>query len=118
MKGDDFSGLVIYGKKGAAFSKTEAELLSENIKRILTTRRGERVGEPDFGSNIMTYLFMPQMLVEDLIAEIITSIERSEPRVIVNNCTLRSSKDEIINIDLDLTIRTRNLERLQIGVTL
>ena len=66
----------------------------------------------------MTYLFMPQMLVEDLIAEIITSIERSEPRVIVNNCTLRSSKDEIINIDLDLTIRTRNSERLQIGVTL
>ncbi len=118
MKGDDFSGLVFYEENGAVFSKTEFQLISENIKRILTTRKGERVGEPNFGSNLMTYIFMPEMLCSDLIAEIISSIQANEPRVIVNSCTLKSAgQDDIVRIELDLTLKS-NKEKFSMGVTL
>ena len=119
MKGDDFSGVVIYDKKGASFSNNEAELLKENIKRILTTRPGERVAEPEFGSHVMDYIFMPQLSINDLIAEIITSINKNEPRVTVNSCTLTSAtQDDVINILLNLTINNENSDKLTIGVSI
>ena len=119
MKVDEFSGLVFYNKNGAVFSKTEAQLIGENIKRILTTRPGERVGEPDFGSHVLDYIFMPQLSIDDLIAEIINSINKQEPRVTVNSCTLTSAtKDDVIKINLDLTLNTENKENLQIGVAI
>ena len=119
MKGDEFSGLVFYNKNGAVFSKSEAQLIGENIKRILTTRPGERVGEPDFGSHVLDYIFMPQLSIDDLIAEIINSINTQEPRVTVNSCTLTSAtKDDVIKINLDLTLNTENKENLQIGVAI
>jgi len=119
MKGDKFSGIVLYDKNGAAVSSNEAQLIAENIKRILTTRKGERVGEPDFGSNVMSYLFMPQMYCSDLIAEIISSINSQEPRVTVNSCTLISAnQNDEINIKLDVTLNTETEENLTIGVTL
>lgn len=119
MKGDEFSGLVFYGKNGAVFSKSEAQLISENIKRILTTRPGERVGEPDFGSHVLDYIFMPQLSINDLIAEIINSINTQEPRVTVNSCTLTSAtKDDVVKINLDVTLNTESKENLQIGVAI
>ena len=119
MKGDEFSGLVFYGENGAAYSKSETHLIGENIKRILTTRPGERVGEPEFGSNVLKYLFMPQLYIEDLIAEIISSIERQEPRVTVNSCTLTSAdQQDVVRINLDLTLNTHNKERFEIGVAI
>ena len=107
MKGDEFSGLVFYDKNGAVFSKSEAQLIGENIKRILTTRPGERVGEPEFGSHVLDYIFMPQLSIDDLIAEII------------NSCTLTSAtQDDVVKINLDLTLNTENKENLQIGVAI
>ena len=119
MKGDEFSGLVFYDKNGAVFSKTEEQLIGENIKRILTTRPGERVGEPEFGSHVLDYIFMPQLSIDDLIAEIINSINTQEPRVTVNSCTLTSAtQDDVVKINLDLTLNTENKENLQIGVAI
>ncbi len=119
MKGDEFSGVVIYNEKGASFSKNEAELIKENIKRILTTRPGERVAEPEFGSHVMDYIFMPQLSINDLIAEIITSINKNEPRVTVNSCTLTSANQEdVVNISLDLTINNKTADNLTVGVSI
>jgi phage baseplate assembly protein W len=120
MKGDEYSGLVFYERKnGIGFSKNEAELISENIIRILTTKPGERVGEPEFGSLVKTFLFMPQLDIDDLILEIINSINRQEPRVIVNYCTLTSAgQDDIVNIKLDLTLKTERKQRFDLGVAI
>ena len=41
MKGDEFSGLVFYDKNGAVFSKSEAQLIGENIKRIFDNLEGD-----------------------------------------------------------------------------
>ena len=107
MKGDDFSGYVFWNKNGFVFSENEKELIRENIKRILTTRKGERVNNPAFGSLLKTFLFMPQVYASDVMAEIKSSIERWEPRVKVNACTLESNgQDDIVKIKLELLIKT------------
>jgi len=107
MKGDDFSGICFYDKKTVGFSKNEKELIMENVKRILLTRKGERVGNPDFGSNLKIFLFMPQVMVSDLIEEIKYSVEKFEPRVKVKSCTLASDKvaqDDVVKINLILEL--------------
>lgn len=109
MKGDDYSGFVFWDKKGIVFSKDEKELIKENIKRILTTRKGERVNNPAFGSRVKEFLFMPQMYVDDLLLEIKSSIEQWEPRVKVNSCTVSSNtllQQDVVNIKLELLINT------------
>lgn len=105
MKGDNYSGFVIYDQKGANFSKNETQLFAEEIQRILMTRRGERINNPDFGSDVQKFIFMPQLSIDDLLAEIKNSIERCEPRLKVNSCTLSSAtQDDVVNIDLNVTI--------------
>ena len=111
MSGDEYSGLVFYGKEGVVYSKKESELISENIRRIILTKKGERVGEPNFGSNVKMFLFMPQIFIEDVIEEIRTSIEAFEPRVKVLSCTLTSAgQDDVVNIDLKVEIISSNTE--------
>ena len=62
---------------------------------------------------------MPQLSINDLIAEIITSINKNEPRVTVNSCTLTSAtQDDVINILLNLTINNENSDKLTIGVSI
>jgi phage baseplate assembly protein W len=119
MKGDEFSGFCLDNKTGVKFSNNEYELISENIRRILTTRKGERVNNPSFGSRVQEFLFMPQLYVSDLIAEIISSIQENEPRVTVNSCTLKSAnQDDSIEVLLDVTINNSKEENLTIGVAI
>lgn len=87
-------GLVLEGYTGINFSKSEDELILENVKRILLTNRGERVMELEFGSDVRKYLFMPEMRINDVLLEVKNSIERCEPRVKVLEATLKYSKDE------------------------
>lgn len=107
MKGDTFSGITMEqkDKPGFVFSATEKDLIMENIKRILTTRKGERVNEPEFGSDVLAFLFMPQIYVDDLMSLIKFSIEKWEPRVIVNSVTLKTlGQDDTVTIGLNMTI--------------
>lgn len=119
MKGDEYSGYT-YFDNDIHFSKSEKELITENIKRILLTQKGERVGEPDFGSNVKTYLFMPQVFVSDVIDEIKNSIERCEPRVSVKSCSLISAdQNDIVNIKLELELKSEdNSKSLEIEVAI
>ena len=111
MKGDEFSGIVITDKSrpGCNFSITEKQLLTENIKRILRTRKGERVNNPEFGSYLLDFLFLPQVYVTDLLEIIKKDIEQWEPRVKVVECSITSiSQDEVIEISLKLNIISKN----------
>ena len=117
MKGDIYSGLSLEGKKGISFSSDEVSFIVENIKRILSTRKGERVGEPEFGSDVKRYLFMPQIRIDDLMAEIKRSIETQEPRVKVRSCTLtHAGIDEIVNIKVVITILDSITTEVVVGI--
>ena len=95
-------GLVLEGYTGINFSKSEDELILENVKIILLTNRGERVMELEFGSDVRKYLFMPEMRINDVLLEVKNSIERCEPRVKVSEATLKYSKNEEYTIGVVL----------------
>jgi phage baseplate assembly protein W len=102
----DNIGLGFYDENGITF-QTEGKHIIENVKRILTTRRGERIGNLSFGSDVSKYLFMPDLTIDDLIAEIVNSIKRCEPRVTVEECSLYSRKDfDTVVIDLKLRLKS------------
>ncbi len=58
-------------------------LIKASIQRILGTARGERVMQPEFGSNFRKMLFEPldSMLIEDIREQLKDTIESQEPRV-------------------------------------
>ena len=106
----DNIGLGFYNENAIAF-QTEGKHIIENVKRILTTRRGERIGNLSFGSDVSKYLFMPDLTIDDLITEIVNSIKRCEPRVIVEECSLSSKKDfDTVVIDLKLRLKSSGEE--------
>lgn len=65
--------------------------INENIDIILTTRRGERILEPDFGSGLPLLLFrkMDETLKSDMIDTIQTSLRNNEPRISVKEVTVK-----------------------------
>jgi phage baseplate assembly protein W len=98
------TGLGFYSENGIPFQK-EGKHIAENIKRILSTRRGERIGNLSFGSDVSKYIFMPEMSIDDLISEIQRAIVANEPRVIINEITLQGYKTDTVSIFLNLTIK-------------
>lgn len=59
--------------------------INDNINIVLTTRRGERTLEPDFGSGLPQLLFrtMDEILKSDISDTVITSLLDNEPRITV-----------------------------------
>lgn len=72
--------------QGKTLYSSKLNSINQSISLILRTAKGELFGDPEFGSNLYTYLFdsIKDTHVEDLIRdEIVTSINKYEPRVFV-----------------------------------
>lgn len=101
-------GYVVNKRVGFQFSKDENQLISENVRRILLTKRGERVNELEFGSDVRSYLFNPEARISDVINEIRNSITRCEPRVLVKSVTLTKQKDDEFTIKVEMKVLSDN----------
>jgi len=73
--------------------KSDKNLISESISRILMTTPGERVGRPNFGSGLRKLLFETtnDIYLQDLKRMIESAINLYEPRVNV--------RDVVVNAD-------------------
>jgi len=79
--------------------------LRQSVFDILTTRKGERVMRPEYGSNLFTLVDRPvnaEFLI-DLYFEAITAIHRWEPRVRVTK--VRADVQTAGRVSIDLTVR-------------
>lgn len=90
------------------FSQDEETHVVEQIRRILTTRRGERVGDLSYGSDLMRYIFLPEISSADVVDEIKNSIERSDSRFTVEEVEIKSFKEDILTIDLTVKVNDTN----------
>lgn len=99
-------GLGFYDENGIVFQENEEKHITENIKRILTTRRGTRVGDLAFGSDVMRFIFMPEMSIDDLLEEVKNSIARCEPRVTVIEASLIRYEEDMVEINLVVRINS------------
>jgi phage baseplate assembly protein W len=75
--------------------KEDEEILKENITRILLTSPGERTNNPLFGSNLRNFLFdLGLVMREEVESNIVTAINKWEPRVTINSITTEERPTE------------------------
>ena len=95
-------GLSFYNETFLTIKEDE-EILKENITRILLTSPGERVDNPLFGSHLKAFVFeLGSVMREEVESDIVSSIQRWEPRVIINGITTEENLAEsqfMIRID-------------------
>lgn len=79
-----------------------ADHLRQSIYDILTTRRGERIMRPEYGSKVHELLDNPctQEFIVDLYYECLAAIHRWEPRVRVIRIAAELTVPGQVNIDL------------------
>ena len=79
-----------------------------NIRNLLLTNKGERVGHPDFGCGLLKVLFEP--LSDDLINDVETNISEAMaewlPHVTINKLNVEQDEIEVnqLNIDFEFSL--------------
>ncbi len=89
MNGREFLGrgvkfpLQVNPRSGKLAMSEGEEDIREAIRIILNTMRGERVMRPDFGSNVLDYVFAPasSSMREALSGHVSDILTRQEPRI-------------------------------------
>ncbi|MGN0413399.1 MAG: GPW/gp25 family protein [Lachnospiraceae bacterium] len=89
-----------------------AESIRESVYLILMTQRSERLMRPDFGSNIMGYVFAQAdaTMMHLMADEIASDIMRGEPRIEDVNVIMDDhSKPGCLFVHIDYTVRDTNV---------
>ena len=101
-------------------TKTALEQTKHNIKNLLLTRKGERVGNPTFGTNLHATLFEPQIeSFEDTVEEAVrSSITEWLPFVSVEDIITSMSDANTVTINITFGINTdpTSLEQIEISL--
>jgi phage baseplate assembly protein W len=101
-----FNGDFNQDETGIPAVKEDAGLIEESIRQILLTTRGERVMNPDFGTNIMALVFEHdrQFIESELRDEVTRAIKRWEPRAVLNPSSVAvefGTDDVILTVTFD-----------------
>lgn len=93
-----YKGLVypVVKWSGGYFStRTTKDLIKSSIRMILTTRLGERVMLPEFGSRLYELVFEPMDDSLKALARtfVIEALQRWEPRITLQNVTMGTDPD-------------------------
>lgn len=80
---------------------TDNELIRQSLVQIVSTSKGERVMRPDFGTNVINYIFdnNDDLLVELIRSDLFSAVGRYEPRVILTDVQVVRS-DETVDVTL------------------
>lgn len=91
---------------------SEEEDIRQSLFVLLSTKRGERIIYPDYGSDIQSMIFEPKdantaTYLRETIRRAILSFE---PRIILDNIAIEedNAEDGLLLITLDYTIRKTN----------
>ena len=103
-------------------TKTSLEQAKSNIKNLLLTKKGERLGNPDFGSDLFRVVFEQEGDdIESKVEEAIRSaMSQWLPFIIVNEIETQFSdiNKNIINVSIGFSINvdTNNKDKLSIDL--
>lgn len=88
-------------------TKTLLDQSVHNLKNLLLTIKGERVAQPEFGSDLYNILFEPidtdGVLVENLESTIRESVDIWLPYIIIENVIIEINKANEISINIHFT---------------
>jgi len=91
---------------------TEKDKVRSQIMHVIFTPKGQRIRMPEFGTDLIKYIFSPSDSEswESVKNEISTSVQRFVPNVILNDVRVVQSDDERaeIFVRMDYTIKEGN----------
>jgi phage baseplate assembly protein W len=81
---------------GALARVTNEESIKQSLKNLILTNVGERIFQPNFGSNVRRSLFEPndKITAQNIVYYIKNSVSQNEPRVALSNVVVYPSPDE------------------------
>jgi len=92
-------------------TSTTLSQTSSNIRNLLLTNKGERLGQPEFGCGLLQILFEPMSdsLLEDVKSTIEEAMAQWLPHVLISNLNVARGEENpnqlIIEIEFSLTIQ-------------
>jgi len=82
--------------------------IKADLMHLLLTRKGQRLYNPDFGTNLLQYIFEPNdtTTLTDIKNEVINSVKKYLPKLNVKEITVTPNEDNeyVATIRLDYTI--------------
>lgn len=79
-----------------------------DLMHLLLTRKGQRLYNPDFGTNLIKFIFEPNdsVTLQDIREEVISSVKKYLPKLNVVDITVTPNEDNeyVATIRLDYTI--------------
>jgi phage baseplate assembly protein W len=89
-------------------TSTTLSQTGSNIRNLLLTNRGERVGQPTFGADILLTLFEPMsdQLINSVEEKVSEAIADWMPHVLVNKLVVEPDEAEVnqLNIELEFSL--------------
>ncbi len=89
-------------------TKTVLEQAKSNLRNLLLTTKGERVGQPEFGCDLIEVLFDQNIVeISDRVDEIIReAVSEQLPYIIINDVFVSSSvsDDNQLNIQIEFSV--------------
>ena len=117
-------GLPLTHNKSGFFYKTKTSLeqAKSNIKNLLLTRKGERLGNPNFGSDLFAVIFEQEGEdIENKVEEAIRSaMSQWLPFIIIDEIETKSSDRNLnvinVSIGFSINVDTTNKSKLSIDL--
>lgn len=94
--------------RGSTQLSSELEAINQSIKLVLTTSKGELFGDPDFGTDLYTFIYDYEgealnQLIKD---EIVTCLNEQCPRIYVTSEDITiQEEDKTLHITISYHIR-------------
>lgn len=104
---DFLTNFNLHPNTGNLLKRTDIEAVKRSIRNLLLTDKGERMFQPDLGSNVRNYLFENASAVtqNSLKESISTTIKNYEKRANLIDVVVALSNDEhSYNIDIYFTV--------------
>jgi len=91
--------------------------MKSNIVNFILTNKGERVLNPNFGSNLREFLFedINESTLKALEIKLTNDIQNNFPNVTINSLTLNPLQDDnTIQLSLSLSVYNGDIQTIQI----
>ena len=99
-----------FSVEGKLFSQTKTvlEQSKSNLRNLLLTTKGERRGQPEFGSDLIDVLFEQNIIeISESVDEIIReAVSQQLPYILINDIFVSSSVDDSnqLNIQIEFSV--------------
>jgi phage baseplate assembly protein W len=89
-------------------NETDQNAIKADLMHLLLTRKGQRLYNPDFGTDLLKYIFEPndERTLSEVKEEVASSVKKYLPKLLITNLTVTKSDDNehVATIRLDYRI--------------